>query len=381
MESQGTILYVGGFELPDKNAAAHRVINNARAFKELGYNVVFCGVDKDIKENCNQPQTAAGFCSYPLAYPISTKKWAKQMLDVSHYINILEKYSDATHVICYNLHAVPLKRLLRYAKKRRIKIIADCTEWYENKFSLHPIKLIKWMDTILCMQVLQKKCDGIIAISSYLENYYNKYVENIVVVPPLIDAEEEKWKQTKGLFTDKISFVYSGQPGDTKDKIGQITDCFLKTGAADKCVFRVVGITMDEFLKTYPQSEEQKEEIGSFVQFFGRVSHTESIQQLMNADYCIFIRDKSRKNMAGFPTKFVECYTSGINIIANKISDIEKYFPQSDSSILIENNSNEEICEAIDKVLRASKPTRHDRQENPFDYREWKDKYEKFLSK
>lgn len=38
---KGTILYVGGFELPDKNAAAHRVLSNAKIFRELGYNVFF----------------------------------------------------------------------------------------------------------------------------------------------------------------------------------------------------------------------------------------------------------------------------------------------------------------------------------------------------
>ena len=27
---KGTILYIGGFELPDKNAAAHRVLSNGK---------------------------------------------------------------------------------------------------------------------------------------------------------------------------------------------------------------------------------------------------------------------------------------------------------------------------------------------------------------
>ena len=35
------ILYIGGFQLPDKNAAALRVMSNAKAFRELGYTVVF----------------------------------------------------------------------------------------------------------------------------------------------------------------------------------------------------------------------------------------------------------------------------------------------------------------------------------------------------
>ncbi len=47
--SKGTILYVGGFELPDKNAAAHRVLSNGKIFRELGYNVVFIDVDKSLQ--------------------------------------------------------------------------------------------------------------------------------------------------------------------------------------------------------------------------------------------------------------------------------------------------------------------------------------------
>ena len=39
--SKGSIIYIGGFELPDKNAAAHRVLNNAKIIRELGYEVFF----------------------------------------------------------------------------------------------------------------------------------------------------------------------------------------------------------------------------------------------------------------------------------------------------------------------------------------------------
>ena len=42
------VLYIGGFELPDKNAAAHRVISNAFLLRELGYEVSFIGISEDI---------------------------------------------------------------------------------------------------------------------------------------------------------------------------------------------------------------------------------------------------------------------------------------------------------------------------------------------
>ena len=43
----GTILYVGGFELPDWNAAAHRVVANAMIFRAIGYRVLLLGVTRE----------------------------------------------------------------------------------------------------------------------------------------------------------------------------------------------------------------------------------------------------------------------------------------------------------------------------------------------
>ena len=43
---KGTIVYYGNFELPDKGASAHRVVNNGKIFQELGYRAVFLGTNQ-----------------------------------------------------------------------------------------------------------------------------------------------------------------------------------------------------------------------------------------------------------------------------------------------------------------------------------------------
>ena len=47
LENKRTILYIGGFVLPDKNAAAQRVIANAKAMRALGYDVQFLSALKN----------------------------------------------------------------------------------------------------------------------------------------------------------------------------------------------------------------------------------------------------------------------------------------------------------------------------------------------
>ena len=40
------ILYIGGFEMPNKNAAAQRVLSIAKALREGGYDTLFYGITK-----------------------------------------------------------------------------------------------------------------------------------------------------------------------------------------------------------------------------------------------------------------------------------------------------------------------------------------------
>lgn len=371
MNNKGTIVYIGGFEMPDRNAAAHRVLNNARIFKEIGYNVVFCGIDKTITSDCNEPFEVDGFDSYPSAYPQNKKQWVKSLLDFTHIKTVIDKYDDVRFAVAYNMHAKPLSELLRYCHKRGIKVIADITEWYGNGFSINPIKFVRWYDTNEVMTRLHKKVDGIISISTYFSDYYKNFVKSVVQLPPLVDFQEDIWQTGNNLKNDSVvEFVYTGSPGRDKDKINLIINCFCECNQFD-FKFRIIGITKEQFITDYPDYAEKIEILGHKIEFAGRISHKDSILALKNADYCIFIRDPSRKNMAGFPTKFVECVSSGVGIIANEVSNIKDYFPKDGKSILIRDTDIDEICRAIEQAIKSDiDKIRDSRKSNDeFDYR------------
>lgn len=350
---KGTVVYIGGFEMPDKNAAAHRVLNNAKVLQLLGYHVVFCGIDHGLCKNATNVSKIGSFDNIPAAYPKSNLGWAKQLVDFSHIKETFNRYNDVKYAIAYNMHAIPLARLLHYSKKKKIKVIADVTEWYENKLSLNPIKIIKCLDTFFVMHFLQKKVDSIIAISSLLTNFYKNSVKNIITVPPLVDLSDPKWNDSDVTKDSCLEFVYSGVPGagTKKDLLGRIIQAFgqLKKDLVFK--FTIIGLTKDQFINAFPECKKELNELGEKVVFKGRVSHQESIASLFKADYCIFIRNRSRKNMAGFPTKFVECYTSGIGIIANDVSDIAMYFPDDGKSCLMNDFSVATLKRIFDEKI------------------------------
>ena len=376
MEKKGTVAYIGGFEMPDRNAAAHRVKNNARILSELGYDVVFCGVDKTIPKDADEPLSAWGFPSYPARYPSSAADWLRALYDFGHVRRVLDAIPDLTFVFAYNMHAKPLASLLRYCKKRGVKVIADVTEWYENRFTVSPVGFLKWRDTERVMKRLHKKVDGMIAISRYLADYYGPSVPKILQLPPLVDIREDIWNAPVGDRSDTVEFVYSGQPGRGKDQIGRIVRCFASIAPEYDFLFRVIGITEDEFRADFPDDADCLPSLSGKIVFCGRVSHAESILSLRRADYCVFIREATRKNTAGFPTKFAECATAGIGVIANRISNIADYFPRENGYLL--ESTDEECMRAALLDAMGNGKIRHE-VSNEFDYRRFASDFKRFL--
>ena len=334
-KAKGTIIYIGGMEMPDNNAAAHRVLNNAKILRNLGYHVVFCGVDRSLPEESKEASIIDGFDSFPTKYPKSIKEWLSYIFDFSHIKYVLEKYPNISFVFAYNMHATPLRNVLKYCKKNGIKMIADVTEWYDNPFSFKISKFIRWIDTKCVMEILLKKANGIIAISKYLSDYYQPFVQHIIQLPPLVDVTDLIWHQMVKIDT-KIIFTYTGFPGRDKDRINNIVQAFVLLPKGIEFRFDIIGIDEKQFLLDYPELREDLLYLGNKIRFLGHLPHKETVNYMLSSDYCVFIRENTRKNMAGFPTKFVECVTCGIGIIANKVSDLEKY-SQVNNFILLDN--------------------------------------------
>ncbi len=265
-----TIVYIGGFELPDKNAAAHRVLSNGKAFRELGYNVVFIDSSKDPDTSREILQTKKehyGFETYSVRYPKGAKAWIKYLTDVKSYIKVIEKQQNVCMVILYNFQAIAMRKLLNYCKKKDIKCCADVTEWRSAKGEGVVYRLLKDSDTWYRMKVLHKKLDGLIVISSYLQKFYSD-VKNVVRIPTLVDISEEKWKNPYSKSLDILKLVYAGNPG-MKDKLDVLISALEHI--KKPYILDIVGLTKEQFLRYYPEFEKKLDSNG--VVFHGRISH------------------------------------------------------------------------------------------------------------
>ncbi|WKA50218.1 glycosyltransferase [Planococcus liqunii] len=343
-----TIIYIGAFELPDKDAAAHRVLNNAKIFKKLGYNVVFSDVNrsKSISLDLNKKRIIKGFEVWSREFPTTSKKWLHYLISINEIKKIIKEYSNVDIIIAYNYQSFALFNLLNFCKKNNIKLISDCTEWYEDK------RAIKKLDTTFRMRYLHKRIDGIICISDYLRDYYKKYVKTIVI-PPLIDAEEEKWEKTDSNNQEIIKFIYSGNPGKHKDKLNLVIEAF-HTIQKDKKNFNftIVGLEEEEYLQYYPEHKELLDTVRKNVIFVGRVNHSKSLEYVKKSDFQIFIRENKRVNNAGFPTKFVESMGCRTPVITTNTSDLAKYLIPNVNGFFVEEDA--EISKILKKIINLS---------------------------
>ncbi|WP_185960006.1 glycosyltransferase [Planococcus soli] len=346
-----TILYIGGFELPDKDAAAHRVLNNAKIFRDLGYNVVFIDVVRNSKrENINldsmHKKNVQGFDCWSIKFPSSITEWIRYLTSIKFVKKVAENYEEVKVIICYNYQAGAFVSIKKYCKENNIKLVADCTEWYEDK------RLIKKIDTDLRMKYLHKKIDGVICISSFLSNYYKEHTKTLIL-PPLIDLQEEKWelREFSNKPCNKRIFVYSGRPGKHKDKLNYIINALSELKDNNSYIFKVIGIKKSEYLLYYPEHTAILEDLKNLVIFLGRVSHAESLRHVTSADYVIFLRENKRVNNAGFPTKFVESITCGTPVITTDTSDITKFLIEKENGFIVEVDNTHKLVRKMNYIL------------------------------
>lgn len=383
----GTIIYIGGFELPDKDAASHRVLSNAKILREIGYKVVFISVDQELNHDISIKATKSlimGFDTWFIPYPSTNKQWIKYLSSIAPFIQVVSSYKDIKAVICYNYQALAFLKIRNYCRKRNIKVIADCTEWYSTKGTNIIRKILKGLDTFLRMRIIQKRIDGLIVISRYLENYYYK-CKNIIRLPPLVDLSEGKWNQIVFAHGDRRTcMVYAGSPGRYKDKLNLVIETLSELAELRNYIFYIVGINKEQYLTDYKEHKDILEELDDNIIFLGRISHLESLRYVKFADFSLFIRENTRLTKAGFPTKFVESVSCGTPVVTTNSSDLAEYIIDKKNGYFLRLFSKKSLTEDIKKILLLDRSEiemiKYQRIDvNTFDYKKYIDQTKHFI--
>jgi len=395
--SKNIILYVGGFELPDKNAAAQRCISNAKILRDIGYEVVLVGVSKQA--SVELPLSKAehfGFTCWNVPYPGSSKEWLKHIITLNQIDYLIEKqYKNRVFsIICYNYPAISQMRTKIIAKKLGALAIADVTEWYAASGNNLLRKSIKWFDTWLRMRCVNLSMDGIITTSTYLTEFYRRKNMQCVELPTLYDKDQLCVNASAVEPSGGYKLMYAGSPFDVasaaknrknvKERLDVLIDMLFNLCSEDfKFSLNIFGLTRNDYLHVYPEDSVKLERLGENVQFKGRQSHTIIIDNIINSDFTIFFRDINRVTQAGFPSKFSESITCGVPVITNLISNIAPYVVDGKNCFLLDFNKDSRV-EKMREILLSpyeniSEAKRFCFDSRTFDYHTYKSEVINFL--
>jgi len=374
------VLYIGGFNLPNKNAAAQRVISNAKLLRDLGYDVLLVGLSTDAS---NTEFEFEGLRCKNLEYPKNILQWIQYLASIKQYEEFLFKRPQI--VIAYNHPAIALKKLADYCKRNNIKLIADCTEWYEPHGGWL-FRQIKGWDIKKRMFDVHCQMDGVIAISKYLYDFYSAHGVHTLQLPPLVDKLEDKWQQEVESDSDTIRLVFAGSVGGGyKDRLDLIIEALGEVVRKIKntIVLDVIGINEKQYKEIFSQNNDLF--IPDFVKFHGRVEHLKAISLLKSADFQIFIRDNSLANTAGFPTKFAETISAGAMVLTNASSNITDYLQEGRNGYLLDVTNVQKTAESLTAPLSLDKKTILEKRKqidaNVFDYHNYKEVMKDFIEK
>lgn len=348
------IIYVGSFRMPNMDAAAARVLNNAKAMKLLGHTIKFLSWGGNYRDSdlCEDGIYRIDGMEYIITNELdATGSLAHRMNSLLHRGNksmeyIKQEKQKPNLIILYNADKRWTERLLKYCHSHHIFLADDITEWYDDN-ELHPWNIIPYH---INMTRTQHKVKNKILISSYLNNYYRE--GNNLLLPPLCDQKEDKWSKTivddRVLDFDGVTLFYAGNPAkkDCVHIVINVVNNLANDGMAIR--FIIVGITRESYIKRY-HSQLQAMKLHENIIFLGKISQDMIPAYYKFADFMVLLREPSRKNMAGFPTKFAESISASVPVIANDTSDLNRYITDGYTGF----NVSAPTAEALKDVLES----------------------------
>lgn len=380
------VVYVGPYGFPNGGAAARRIYGNCLSLKAAGYDVIVAS--GQLSAGIPDEYNGIKVLSYDERRYENLPRLLKHVLYFSagkkavKWLEELDK--KPTAIVIYSGYSPYLLRVLGWARKNHVKVIFDAVEWYDSPSLLSSILSPYYINIEFAMRFLIKKCDGVIAISKYLKDYYEGSVGNVIKVPPTVDCNGI----VPRLFIescDSVSVVYAGTPG-TKDSLSTIVEAVLAIAATGRKIkFNIAGINSSQLINYLPKKDYKISNLNEVITCYGILDHPSTLDLVRKSDYSIIIRPDIRSVQAGFPTKFVESMAVGTPVIANITSDLGRYLEDHSNGFICSDSSLETLIDTLSYCFEVTnqiemRTRSRSTAERYFDYSVYSDSFKQLLN-
>ncbi len=351
------ILFLLSSEFPDHSANATRIVNLAKLMRECGNDCTLLGI------RYGDNTTESGECDGILYSHIDALSYnsVPKSKRTSFIKKVVSKALEREYkkqpfdlIVISDFAVQSIGFIIKFAKKNRVKLAYNSVEWYESDNPVFSglngkIKLIK---NRYQMIFEQKRLGNIIAISSYLQNYYDRKKCNTVRIPTIVDKDRYGFvPQTNN---DKTIIAYAGSPGK-KDYICNAIEALtlLTNEERQKIQLHLYGVKPEQLIKM-GVSKEKAETLDGVLFAHGRIPFSEVQDKISSADFTILLRPNLRYANAGFPTKVGESMMCATPVIANHTSDLALYIRDNDTGIVVENETAEACAAGLRRAVKMS---------------------------
>ncbi len=344
------IAYVGPFAFPWGQPGSRRVYGVARSLLECGYDVVV-GSGRYLPGKSLLVDVPSGSGIYfegsgevPDEHASKFSKIKLALLDQGKAtVSWLEKQPTKPKcIITYGGLSPFMYRVQRWANAQSIPVIADVVEWYDGAHMIGGRFGPFHLSSELAMRWYFPRCQGVIAISSFLEKYFSGSCVT-TRVPPLVESVRHDF----GTNNSKrgLRVIYAGTPGK-KDLLGVVMRGLCRvTTDPEKIVLQIIGPSQKDVENNFAGK------LPANIEVVGRVPQQNVSERLASADFSVLLRVPERFAQAGFSTKFVESMAVGTPVIANLTSDLGSYLRDGENGIVCAGFTEESFSVAIERLL------------------------------
>lgn len=375
---------------PDGDAGALRQHVFAKILLSLGYNVTVYGMgpstDKKFYEIDDFKYISLrGTSQRTINRIIDRLTWDYKALS-----DIKKRFDKVDVFIIVDDNPIFLKIIERCYRHLNCVLIHDSVEWYSSEeFNAGAFSIQYLVKNFMNRHSFNKNWN-IIAISSYLNNWFSDKVYKTIRIPVIMDINKIEPSYEYGDNSEKIRIVYAGSPGK-KDYLKEIILGFvlLDKKEIESFEFHIIGITYEKLVSVCGIDPKYLEKLKHSVFVHGRLDHQKAIEWVKRADYTILLRDQNlRYAKAGFPTKIVESMMCGTPPICNLSSDLDEYLTDGKNSIIINSCSARDVKNALKKTIsicsekyKSMRSSARETAREYFDYSRYINSFADFLKK
>lgn len=364
-----------GTFFPFGTAYSSRVLHFAKLFKEAGYDVVVLALfsksntsnsDYEIFENikyrilCKNKSRIGIFKKHKLILEAIKNEIANTSTIINQFL-----FLNGSDPVLYK----------KIKSRFHTNFVFESCEWYDvssYKLGFFDIRYHLFQNSIKHEYIKNNK---IIAISSFLKNYYlaKNPNANVVFIPTILDLTTTHFSFYSN--EEKIHFMFAGTFGGNKELFDEFLSA-ISEFSSDKISVDIYGCKEDLFYKIIRDKNVAKK-VQDMITCHGFVEQSTIANEYCKADFSIIFRPNRRSSNAGFPTKLAESMACGTPVIANNTGDIGLFIKDGFNGFVV-NNKKDDIYNLICKILEMKTEDRINMKKNArktaesfFDYKRY----------